>query len=371
MRIPVAAFVFLVVPLAACGGHAPAAPGAPALQAELIGTVGADSGAAAFSSIRSVLLSPTGALALVDDRERAIWIFDSVGAVPRSLGRTGAGPGEFAQPYSLAWMGDTLALLDWGNSRIGLFDAQGKWAGNWPAQPISGGQSVRLYRTGRRDFWRYGYAVKEGKPQSLFIHYTTTGPADTLEYVYPPLPPALAITCKSARAINFFSAPFAPTLLEIPTPEGARAVATTDRYRIVMLGAKGDTLRTIALNEPADPIADSEWTAGLAEWSEFQQKNPGAKCDRDGFERPAAKPPLLALFYDDKGLLWVEVRTPAGSRYDRYDPSGHPLPSITGLPPTGGIDPSIAGDRIAIVLGGEATFPRVGIYRFVTAPVGR
>jgi hypothetical protein len=366
------ALSLVLAPLAGCAGRPSSSSAPPQWHAERVALIGADSGAYAFSSIRSVLLSSRGALYVVDDHERTVTVFDSLGSVPRVIGRTGAGPGEYRDPYSLAWLGDTLAILDPRNARIELLDRSGRWAGSWPVQPNSGWQLIRLYRTGAHEFWRYGSGVRDGKVQSWFLRNAGDHPGDTLVFVHPsPAPPALGITCRSAGAIKDFSAPFAPTLLDIPAPDGLRAVATTDAYRIVFLGPQGDTLRTIAHQEPAAAISDSEWAAGLAEWSEFRHQNPGAKCDRERFERPAAKPPLLWLFYDDQGVLWVEVRTSTGSRYDRYDPTGAPLPSVTGLPPTGGIDPSVAGDRIAIVLGGEESFPRVGIYRIVATPATR
>ena len=106
--------------------------------AELVVTIGTDSGDASFASIRSLLYARNGELLVVDHRSKEVKVFDSMGAFLRRIGRTGAGPGEFADPYSLAWLGDTLALLDPGNSRIGLFGPDEKWIGQLPVQPITG-----------------------------------------------------------------------------------------------------------------------------------------------------------------------------------------------------------------------------------------
>jgi hypothetical protein len=148
---------------------------------------------------------------------------------------------------------------------------------------------------------------------------------------------------------------------------GHRAIARTDLYRIDFLGAVGDTVATITGDQVGEPISDAEWESGLVEWRTMRSETPTAKCDADGFDRPAAKPVLAALIYDPQGRLWVEVRTPDGVRYDVYDTDRHLVASVTGLPSSDEVDPAFLGDRIAIALPTDADgFPRIGIYRLTT-----
>jgi len=358
----------LLLPLLACGtadGH----PGdsAPVWRATEVATIGADSGDASFASVRSLLFAKNGELLVVDQRAREVKVFDTTGTFLRRIGRTGAGPGEFADPYSLAWLGDTLALLDPGNSRIGLFGPGGKWAGQLPVQPITGGSDVRLYRTPISSFWAYAYRVVDQRAQSLFIRYTAGGPQDTLLYVRTPSPARTVITCEFPdRSLRFFEAPFAPRVLQIPTAEGHRAIARTDAYRIEILGTGGDTLGAILRDEAGTPVTDGEWAAGVKEWTDARAKTPTAKCDADDFDRPARRPILAALFHDPQGRLWVEVATPEGPRYDVYDAGRTLVASVTGLPTSGEVDPAFWGDRIAIALQDEDGTPRIAIYQAVT-----
>jgi hypothetical protein len=324
--------------------------------------IGADSGENSFASVRSLIFNPAGELLVVDWREKQVKVFDSTGHFLRPLGRSGAGPGEYADPYSIAWLGDTLALLDPGNSRIGLFDARGRWAGTLPSQRLTGGNNVRLYRTQATSFWALGH--REGR--GLFVRYTSAGPQDTLQSFYRPQDRVTHITCEVRGGIGFFDAPFAPSDLLIPTPAGTRAYARTDAYRIDFLGAADDTVGTITRPESGTPISDGEWENGLEEWKTMRKAAPTTKCDADGFDRPAAKPILAALFYDPQGRLWVEVRTPDGARYDVYDADRTLVASVTGLPASDEVDPAFLGDRIAIALPTEDGFPRIGIYRAVT-----
>ena len=79
-------------------------------QATQLFTIGAaEGGPVEFGSVRSVLLDPAGVLIVVDDRNRTVNEFDSTGALVRQIGRDGAGPGEYRNPYSVAWLDGNLA----------------------------------------------------------------------------------------------------------------------------------------------------------------------------------------------------------------------------------------------------------------------
>lgn len=120
---------------------------APIWSANLVYTLGGSEGPTEFGSIRSVLLSGDQSLYVADPSYVAVSVFDSTGRFVRQLGREGSGPGEYRDPYSLAWLGRGLALLDPGNSRIGLYEPSGGWATSWNVPRVSGGQFIRLYRT--------------------------------------------------------------------------------------------------------------------------------------------------------------------------------------------------------------------------------
>src|ERR1041385_9110625 len=221
--------LFLLVLLAACHrAPAPDPDPTPEWRATRIAVIGGDTGRTSFVRLRSLLCSPRGELYVVDEEGQQVLVYDTTGAFLRPLGRRGAGPGEYVRPYSVAWLHDTLALLDPGNSRIGLFAPGDAWAGTLPVQPISGGTSVRLYRGDSTAFWAYGYKVMEKKPQSVLIRYTGSGGTDTLPY-FRSADPAQQITCEgSDRSIHFYDDPFAGTDLLIPTAGTERAYARTD-----------------------------------------------------------------------------------------------------------------------------------------------
>jgi hypothetical protein len=356
---------FLLLPLISCTTGELPADATPAWRAEEVVTIGGDSGDASFLSVRSLLFGKGGELHVLDYGSKEIKVFDPAGSFLRRIGRTGAGPGEFRDPYSLAWLGDTLALLDPGNARIGLFGPDEKWVGQFPAPRLTGGNDIRFFRTSTSFVWLFSYRIGADGVERLFVRHPARGAQDTLPYLWPPSDKKTAITCEIPQGITFFEAPFAPQLLEIPTPDGRRAIARTDAYRITFLGPAGDTVATIRRDEPLRLIADSAWEAGLVKWTEAR-KTPGIKCDGDAFDRPAGQPVLGALFYDDQGRLWVEVHGVDALRYDLYDAAGTRVATLTGLPSSGDVDPAFRGDRIAIALPDDREFPRVAIFRIVT-----
>lgn len=353
-----------VVTVLSCGGPREVSRNqAPRERAVLVATIGGADSSSEFGSVRSVLLDPDGAVYVVDNRSREILRFDSLGGFQRRLGREGAGPAEYRDPYSLAWLGDTLALLDPANARIGLFDRAGQWVGSWWVPIVTGDQIVRLYRTPPDGFWAFGPVTRGDQRESALIHYGPAGPGDTLAFLRSDPSIVTHSRCDMARGMTFFDAPYAPRLLLIPTPERQRAVALTSSYRIAFLTPGGDTGRVIEGAADPVPITDAEWDQATAEFRKFRESNPNAPCSISQFTRPETKPLLQFLFHDADGGLWVEVTTADGSRYDVFDGAGALTRSIEGLPPSRGLDPSVRGDRVAMVVRDSLDIPQVRLYR--------
>jgi DNA-binding beta-propeller fold protein YncE len=61
-----------------------------------------------------------------------IFMFDLDGNLLREFGGRGGGPGQLRNPADIVIHGDTLVVLNTGNSRFELFDLQGNFRGVWP-----------------------------------------------------------------------------------------------------------------------------------------------------------------------------------------------------------------------------------------------
>ncbi|MFN8573981.1 MAG: 6-bladed beta-propeller [Gemmatimonadaceae bacterium] len=334
-------------------------------QATLLRRIGTRDGSALeFGAIRSVLMDDENTLYVVDHGYGALTVIDSAGKFIQHIGRKGAGPGEFGSPYSVAWLNDTLALLDPGNSRIGLFKKNGAWVGSWLTLRISGGQFVRLYRTGS-SFWSVGVRPAAPQPQTVYVHYGTAGPIDTLPLARVDMPNANIRCTTKQEGVSFFANPYGPQLIALPTPNGELFVARSDQYRLTFLTKSGDTSRVVERAWQPVPITDDEWAIAGKDFESYREKWPSSACDRSAFERPRNKPPLVSAFYDRRGMLWVETVALNGPIYDVFDPTGRLLASVRGLPASGGIDPAFTDTRAAFVESDTSVTPTIQVYEIL------
>lgn len=341
------------------------AGGAATWHAELIATITADSGVGeAFGSVRSVLLDRDGSVYVVDPSYRQVSVFDSTGALLRRIGRRGTGPGEYTNPYSLAWLGDSLALLDPGIPRVMLVNKAGEWIAQWPYLRFTGGSAVRLYRT-PTGFWAMGHRPgPDGRPQSTFARHTANGPVDTIAVHRATYAQGTSATCRLPNGqLDFFNAPFTAVPYVIPDEEGRQYASALSGYRIAVLGSAQDTLFAIERPLRGAPITDAEWDEGNREFAEYQARERDEHCDRTSFDRAATKAIVQWIFLDPEGQLWVEVLSDEGLSYDVFGPDGRLRATVTGLPTSGGNDPSVTNGRFAVAVADSDEVQRVEIYR--------
>lgn len=333
-------------------------------KAELVATVGAftDEGDA-FGSVRSVLLDGRGTLYVVDPTYVQLSVFDSLGTLRGRWGRRGRGPGEYSQPYSAAMLHDSVAVLDPFGSQITVYGPDGRWVRKWHTANYSGQQPVRLYRSKPGGFWVNTVRVVPTGIQSVFILYESEGPTDTMLRFEPQMPPYRGVSCHVQGGISFYPVPFGPAAHVVPTHAGEQAVAVNSAYRIAFLGRARDTLRVIERTVEAAPIADFEWAREVEKFETWRSGLVRAQCTQESFDRPATRPVIEWMVVDDIGRLWVEVVTARGRMWDVFDGDGTYRATVTGLPSSNDVDPSIAAGRIALVVPDSNGVQRVQVYR--------
>jgi len=129
--------------LAACGTAGTASDGTnvdalPGLELEeemRIGSV--DDPELGFSQIGGVVLDRDGNAFVSERLERKIRVYDPTGALLRTIGRRGGGPGEFQTLSDFGVVGDTLWVYDSPQRRITLFDRTGRMLTTVPAAGLS------------------------------------------------------------------------------------------------------------------------------------------------------------------------------------------------------------------------------------------
>ena len=315
-----------------------------------LASIGSADGPASFGRVRSITADRDGNVYVADAQASEIRVFSPDGTHLRTIGRSGAGPGEFTDLYSIAWMGDTLAALDPRAGRISLLSRTGEWIGQIPHAAITG-PDIRLNSVGREVF---SFDVKPGPENTMvrvYLRYAGNR-VDTLPYPEQKSggPPS-TILCRhpTGGGLTFFTNPFVPQVFQSPAPGDRVALINSGVYRIAILGAKGDTAMVIEKQHQPAPITDAEWeevTRGHREWS---TANPGAKCTPVEFTRPAGKPALRTIFFDDAERMWVEVVTADGHSFDVFDERGAHLGNMRAPARQRSVPPYVRGDRLYLV----------------------
>jgi len=289
-----------------------------------------------FAWVSSVALGPDGLLYVSDMQGRRIVAFDTTGALRATIGRSGRGPGEFGEVFSIAWMGDTLLAFDPANGRVGLFSRTGAWIGSWfatGARLSASPAMVRLYQVGPHEVYEWMYRAGADGLDAIWRRHTSAGASD--EWLqFGPRPPASImgkIVCNLRSTYWWFDHPYAPRGFEHPAPGNRAWVATSDAYRIALRDSAGDTVRVVERTVEPPPLPDDEWARTADRFARWIETKGAARCDARSVERPRSKPYFESLMVDLQGRLWVERNLERGTRWEIFDDAGWLVGAVDGF----------------------------------------
>lgn len=363
-----AALLILVAACRSDAGDAESAPAAPEWRIEPVAEALPPGG---FVRVASLAADDSGNVYVADKGAYTIRVFDSAGREIRTIGRQGAGPGEFTDLYSLAWTGDTLVAYDPGNSRLQLVARSGRPVASWTGSRITGGSDVRLFQSSNRFFMPTWRPSPDGRGiELLLITPAESGVSDTLRM--PPKPetadPTVVVCHMPGGSIAFFDTPFTTRLVTAVSPAGELVLARTNEYRIAFFDRHASAQRFTLYGTTPVPISTSEWDAATSEYREFRAKFPNADCEPDAQTRPAARPVLRSIEFDDEGRMWVESTVPGGYNFHVYDAAGGMLANV----PAPERDPSVPfvvrNGRLHLVAESESGEQLVRTYRVRQGP---
>lgn len=323
-------------------------------------------GPEAFGAVYGVALGTGGAVFVADGLNREVRVFGPGGEHLHTFGRQGEGPGEFESLNSVAWVGDKLLALDFGNGRVGEFSFEGEWLGQRSefGGIGGGGGTLRLYPVATDLAYVLTYAP--ARNAMVFAGHAVAGPtADTLLALSAPEGTVSGIRCTSAEMLMSFAIPFAPKIVQHPGPGGTIWSAVTNQYRIAHTRGT-DTLMIIERELPAEPVLDAEWEAGLEDFLKFVNENPSADCEPRRPDKPAAKPLVGDLFAAPDGHLWVEVVRDAGNRWEIFDAGGSLIGTLAATDRN--VAPAFDDERMAIARLDSLGLGHVDIYQIGKRP---
>jgi hypothetical protein len=282
----------------------------------------AESGPGLFASPRNIVATRRGEIVILDRRPASLKVFAPTGEFVRTIGRQGAGPGEYGDFGDLRLVGDTLVVNDRGNARMVLFTLDGTHL-----RTFAGGRGpVRgpVTTDGRIGVMEY-LAHPPTSPDDNYAgqgvrRYRTDGSkADSLFYPAEPAPRVWAL--KDATHDLGAMIPFSPERVTTFDREGLLIWGDQQRYQLMLSKTGKDTIRVISAVAPAFPIADSlrqaeladvikgsDWATNIAKLSDI----------------PTTFPLWTDLTTDGAGNIWVlrpGTKGP-GSTLDVFTPEG-------------------------------------------------
>jgi len=307
-----------------------------------------------FGFVSGIAVDKAGRVFVADGRFSSLAAFDSTGRALYTVGRQGAGPGEFNRPCCLAFDPQgALWLRDTGNGRFSRF-LVGDTGAAFRGQLVMPSADVGSYAS--LTFDQAGRLVDVGTMQAprgsndiVRFHVDSSGEvvrADTI--AAPPDDSLSGRQIPRGNVTSYLYQPYGPAFLTAHAPGGgwARAVSSHDLVRWVV---GGDTTHTVivrrdvigpALSARERAQADSQLTA--------EATRLGLAGSAVPFKVPGAKPPIKHIFFDQQGRLWVQLSMADGeeNRADLYDTSGHRI-AMAQWPLDIDLDNGYIGDRVA------------------------
>lgn len=291
----------------------------------------------------NMAISPSGEIAVGQMKDNHVKVFSPAGAMT-TIGRKGAGPGEFVKVSRVGYKGDTLWALDPGASRVTLFTPQHKFVRTF-REPTSGDKSiVQLFTQAVLPdgdlrvivgFWskaiRPKWAPSSDSGSTLFARVS---PAGIIRRTIAVLPPS---ACRVSRAtgsmITTRAVPYCAETLRTDN-DGSLGLAFVEvigtQYRVTTIGPNDDTLFARSFHFAPIPVS----AAALDSVAELEAEIKKMTSPADWAVRPRVTPaknypPVRNIVLGRDNTVWLELRTTTGGhRWLMLDPKGNPVGTI-------------------------------------------
>ncbi len=360
-RIPLSLAVSLV--LAGCGGAG--SSGAVAHEPgvlTLVDTFRVSPDDADLSRVDFMAISPDGDIVVTQPQDGYLKVFGDDGAV-RTVGRSGAGPGEFTNVTRIGWIGDTLWALDGGLRRATRFDRDYALLGSTPdpltitigdapadssaanagafVQAVLPGGDLRVaapFSASHPPAWAAG--LDSGStpflrvtPEGQIVRLLAVQSADRCEVRY-----AIGATGSGVTNVPFCAHPLDTSwdggadlgLLSVTPPEQG-----DPSYSITVVTPSGDTAFTREFSYTPIPVTQHAIDSLDVLLEQSYAKVPPAMRNARPHPTPAETfPPVDRIVLGRDHTVWLEEHTvDPGHHWLMLSPAGDPVARVT-LSPT-------------------------------------
>ena len=327
---------------------------------------------------QDLAMNDRGELFVKDQKPAVIKVFDAEGNYRRSIGREGAGPGEFRTAF-LAVRGDTLIAQDPQNSRITTFHAQtGAMLATWRSTCCYW-YPIAVDGEGRVAFFAMGQDSTRPHDQAIVRARLDGSGIDTAWAAQRPKDQGKLWTVTQGKEMQFMmEVPYQTDDVHGVDPVGTLLSGWNGEYLIRATRDGRDTVALFGRAWTPEPVTGAERSA-IVEKRIKEQDGNGVPEDvlRAAFKPeyiPDMKPSFASIESDPDGNRWI--RLASGDtlvvHYDVFDSAGRWLGPVTIPAAQWSIvyqRPAWGRDRVAVLGEGEDGRPIVRVFRIEKPPV--
>jgi hypothetical protein len=319
-----------------------------------------------FSAITSIATDSRGQIYVGDWMTARVVVLDSGGALVRTLGRKGLGPGEFRSVRGLQVLeGDSLLVYDPNAGRLSVFAPDAVR----PAYVVNlGGSPFLVERVPGTDAFvsltRPPFtpdATRERRDEVRVLDAAGRPRGEPLRTY----PSKSFIRVQQGRGYSVMPNPFGREAFAVVGGEGRVHLAWGDSLAVESTDLQGRRVGGFAVAFQPNPVAAEDVQAAAGDLPpQMANSFRGALLD----SVPARWPAIRALLADADGRIWIALGGPVGgmSEWARFTPEGRYLGSVF-LSADVEVK-AVRGNRMYAVAHDEMDVPRVVIYEFDAQP---
>ena len=290
---------------------------------------GEDGALSEIGQPQSIAVDAQGRVYVVDTKPAVIKVYAPDGALIRTIGSEGEGPGEFRIGF-IASRGAFLVLHDPRLARTTVWDTSGTFLRSWRTSCCY--WSDIQIDTANAVYIPSMVAGKEGEPPrgTPYVRWTLEGAVlDTIWVPFRDAEKYWTVTLKGPdgkmRMSMSTGIPLMPAQVSALHPDGGIVYGWGGDYRLVRSRTGQDTMRVMSRAWTADPVDDARRTAEVEAKIREVGEGYAEEQVRAAFKLedvPSTLPAFMGLRVDPAGRIWVRRHAPGSTDLVLYDVFG-------------------------------------------------
>jgi hypothetical protein len=318
----------------------------------------ADGSPGELGDIGNVALLSDGTLVEAETKHASLKLFDAHGALVRTIGRDGDGPGEYRSPYVMS-IHDTIVIQDPQTHRATWYARDGRVIRSYESVCCSFGVRHWIDDRGELTVAGLGDAMND-----RWLRIDRTG--GRLDSLTPPSAIAQKywlMRFPTGQVSGRSSIPYSPENRRIVLHDGRILYGATDTYRLIISGNGRDTTRIFGRTDVPGIALSSSFRDSLFHGA--TDRNPRLQAVAKASDIPEVAPLWNEVMQDGAGSIWVarHARTLSSTELDVFAVEGRYLGAVAFAGGANWAMSSWSRDHVAIPGIDGNDLPEIRIYR--------